>query len=471
MRRYISPLCLLLSAVFALSSCVDEDEVEVTLYNDIAITAFQITSAKAERHTLSSTGEDSVFTVTDETLKYYPFSIDHIKGEIFNTDSMPAGTDASKMLCSFSTRNNGVVVIENILNDSIKLLTTTDSTDFRVPRYLTVYSSDNSASRRYRVTVNIHREREGVFGWNRLADNGAFASMTGMRAVVLDGRMTVLGCEGGSTVIYSSSLDDGNTWTRSAATLGGDVYNNVAVRGDSLFVLDGGMLRASADGGSTFADVAPAAGVARLLGCSTAELHAIGTDGTLMVSADGGRTWAHDAEDIDLDGGAPLMPSQDITYCCTPFAYSDSSDSVLVAGNRSESGFPADGHAVVLRKIAEYSHGSRPGRWISLGTDGSYAYRMPRLAGLSVFGYDGVMLAAGLGGIGTCTASPLSQMYESRDGGITWKASSTYVMPGGIDTAATSLAVTADAGGNVWLFCGGTGQVWRGRLSSFGWKK
>ncbi len=471
MRRYISPLCLLLFAVFALSSCMDEDETEVTLYNDIAITAFQITSAKAERHTLSSTGEDSVFTVTDETLKYYPFSIDHINGLIFNRDSMPAGTDAEKMLCSFSTKNNGVVVIENILSDSVKYLTTTDTTDFRVPRYLNVYSSDYSTSRKYRVTVNIHRERAGVFGWNRLADNGAFAAMTGLRAVVIGNSMAVIGNENGSTVIYSSALDDGNTWTRSAATLGGDVYNNVAVRNDSLFVLDGGMLKASVDGGSTFADVAPAAGVARLLGCGTAELHAIGTDGHLMVSADGGLTWTKDTEDIDFVDGAPQMPTQDITYSCTPFAYGDSTDYVLIAGNRSVADFPADGHAMVLRKVAEYSHGSRPGRWISLGTDGSYAYRLPRLAGLTVFGYDGSLLATGLGGIGTCDAAPLSQFYESRDGGITWKPNSTYTMPEGIDPAATSLAATADSSGNVWLVCGGTGQVWRGRLSSFGWTK
>lgn len=469
MRRYISPLCLLMSIALILSSCVSDNETEVTLYNDIAITAFQITGANTERHTLSSTGEDSVVIVSDETLSYYPFSIDHVKGEIFNPDSMPAGTDASKMLCSFNTKNNGVVFISNILNDSVKFLVTTDSTDFRVPRYLHVYSSDNSVSRKYRVTVNIHKDRPNVFRWTRKADNGVFALFKGMRALVLGDRIMVLGSDGNATAVYSTGLTDGDTWTPTGAVLGADVYNNVAVRGDSLFVLDGGMLRVSADGGETFADIASAAGITRLLGCSTAELYAFGGDGSIMVSSDGGRTWAHDAEDTDNGAGQLTTPSQDIAYSCTPFAYSDSTDYVVVAGNRPAADYPDDSRAVVIRKIAEHAGGSRPGRWISLCDNASY-YGLPRLSGLNVIGYDGNLLAVGLGGIGACTEEPLSRIYESRDGGITWKAGTTYTMPDGIDTAATSLAATSDRNGNIWLICGGTGQVWRGRLSSFGWK-
>ena len=144
MRKYISTLCLLLSAAFILPSCMNEDEVSVTLYDDTAITGFHITSAKITRHTLSSKGEDSTFIITDETVSRFPFSIDHQRGEIYNVDSLPLGTDAEKLLCAYYTKNNGYVLIENVLNDSVKYFSTTDSTDFRVPRYVQVHASDNS---------------------------------------------------------------------------------------------------------------------------------------------------------------------------------------------------------------------------------------------------------------------------------------------------------------------------------------
>ena len=42
MRRYFSPICLLLSTVLLFASCIDDDKTEVTLYDDIPNTSFVI---------------------------------------------------------------------------------------------------------------------------------------------------------------------------------------------------------------------------------------------------------------------------------------------------------------------------------------------------------------------------------------------------------------------------------------------
>ena len=43
-------------------------------------------------------------------------------------------------------------------------------------------------------------------------------------------------------------------------------------------------------------------------------------------------------------------------------------------------------------------------------------------------------------------------------------------MPEGFDQSATSVTASVDDDQNIWLYCEGTGQVWRGHLSNLGWK-
>ena len=466
MNRHISSLCLLVSAAVLFVSCLNSDEEKVTLYDDVAITEFQITSAKVYKHTTSSKGEDSVYVDTDETVQYYPFYIDQLKGEIYNVDSLPAGTDAKTLLCGYSTKNNGFVVIENETRDSLKSLMTTDSTDFTKPRYLRVYSSDGQTFRSYKVTVNIHNERANEFRWNRLADNAELAALTGMRAVTLGGRILVLGGGNGSTAVYSTAETDGGSWTRTAAALGEDAYNNVVSRNDTLFVLDGGVIKASTDGAS-FTDVAVCPEIARLAGGSTTELYALGTDGGLMVSADGGRSWTAET----LDAGAAFLPAQDMAYSCSVFSGTDSADYVILAGSRGTDSYPDDRQDVVWRKIVEYSAGSPKGKWAYMESDEYVYYPLPRLSGLNLLSYNGSVIAFGGAGIGACDKPAFSQIYESRDGGITWKRNGSYAFPSGFDTSAPSVASAVDSQGNIWLVCAGSGQVWRGRLNSVGWEK
>lgn len=462
MSNKICHLCLLLVAALLLVSCLDTDYTdEVTLYDDIAITQFQITSARVTRHTTSSTGEDSTYVADDQSVADCPFYIDQLNGEIYNVDKLPYGVDATKLLCEVYTKNNAMVFIENIARDSIRSLTSTDSVDFTQPRYLRAYASNAQSYRLYKVTVNVAGEQGDGIAWQRMADDAALAALGGMRLAQVGGRMVLLGLEGGSTVVFHTDAADGSAWAKAAVAFGPDTYYNMAVMGDTLFVLDGTTLLRSTDG-EAFAAVEATGAPRRLVGASSTELYGIGGDGRMAVSADGGRTWQADR----MDSPAALMPAEDISLCSAPYAYMDSTDYVVMAGNRPAGGFPGDSTAVVWRKVVEYAEGSEPSKWICMEADSHNRYQLPRLDGLTVLALGESKVAFGGAGIGACGDAPFERMYESRDGGITWQPSAALAFPDGFDTATPAFAAAADANGYVWIVCAGSGQVWRGRLAA-----
>lgn len=465
MSKNISHLCLLFVAGIFLASCLNTSYTDdVTLYDDVAITQFSITNANITVHTTDSLGEDSTYIDETQVVANYPFSIDQLNGEIFNVDSMPVGIDATKLLCSYSTKNNAFVMIENIARDSIRSLTTTDSIDFSVPRYLRAYASNGESYRLYKVTVNIHQETAGQFNWTQLADNSSIAALEGMRLVVMNGRLLLFGLEAGATSLYTSDVSDGNTWTREADTFGSDTYYNIAMKGDTLFLLDGTTLKASTDG-ITFADVTDVDGVERLIGASTAELYGVGASDSILVSVDGGRTWQCDL----LADAASDLPVRDLISCTEDYGYVDSTDYVMLLGNRDVEVYPEDTTAHVWRKVVEYSYDSETNKWIYVEADSHNDYPLPRLSGLTVINYGNSKIAFGGAGIGACDEEAFANMYVSRDGGITWPASSTYTFPDDFDTSATAVAAAVDDDNYIWIVCGGTGQVWRAKLNSIDW--
>lgn len=461
MARYAHSICLMFFAAVLFTACVEDDETEVILYDDIAITDFEITSG-----TVSGT--------EDVSLSAYPFSIDHLNGLIFNTDSLPMGTDPSTLVCTYSTKNNGLVYIEDLMGDGWSQLTTSNAVNFGPDRNLMVMSSGNGGERRYTVSVRIHQEAGDEFRWARLPDNQKLAAGQGVKAVVCDDRLLVFCREGSSTVMMFADVAGNGGLTDAAETFGADAYANVAVFDGQVYVLDGQTLKVSADGGMTFAEKTytytdadgNAGTIARLVGAGTKEMYAISSDRRIAVSRDGGATWA---PDNGTAADSEWLPDEDVAFCCAPFAHADSTDYVLMAGNCNTDKFAGDTTAVVWRKIAEYASDSKSGQWVYIDLDPKAPFALPRMANIAVAGYDGRIIAIGGAGKGGCTLAPYTQMYDSRDGGITWKRNADYALPDDFDSTATDVAAVTDGDNNLWLVCAGTGQVWRGRMNRLGW--
>ena len=193
-----------------------------------------------------------------------------------------------------------------------------------------------------------------------------------------------------------------------------------------------------------------------------------------------GRNWASDnmpetetvnTADMTLSDNkyAPWLPTQDMSLVRLPKVTNTDANQLVLVGNRSVEQYPDDQYAVVWGKVEETAAGSENQPWIYYEHAADNHYLLPRLQHLQVVKYGDQMLALGGSGIGACTVAAFKQLYASRDGGITWKIDSRFALPAGFAADEQSFAMTVDENHYLWIVCGGSGQVWRGRLSQLGW--
>ena len=127
-----------------------------------------MTASSAAVKTFSLTKDDSVLSHLDSVY----FSIDLNKGLIFNADSLPYGTNVSRLIPVITTlerasavelrvkRANGTDTVYDYLNNS------TDSIDFTGPVNLKVVSYDGLNEFNYTITVNVHKMVSDSLTWD-----------------------------------------------------------------------------------------------------------------------------------------------------------------------------------------------------------------------------------------------------------------------------------------------------------------
>ena len=387
--RTLKNICLWLAAVGMMASCLSSsDDNSSTLYNDAAITSFSLGTLK---RTVTTADTTYTTTVTGSSYKFnisqvaeWDESLGRAVRHIYNTDSLPTGTDVTRVVCTVASRNSGIVVVQDADSDTLRYYSSTDSLDFTKPRSFLVYSTDGTNSQEYLVKLNVHQEEANGFDWQLMATD----------------------------------------WTPATPT---------TVLPDTI---------------------------RQLLGGCTTEQYALSADSLLKVSRDGGLTWVTDL----LDDTAELLPTDDVTLVSYPMALSDSTDYVLMAGRREVTA--TDGtkswQSRVWRKIVDIRKQAVAGRWAYMEPTADNPLTLPALETLQLVKYDDGVLAIG---------KPYTQIYQSRDNGITWKNNPIYQLPADFDATATAVTMTVDGDNFVWLYCEGTGQVWRGRLNRLGWEQ
>ena len=145
MYKKIISFVMALASLLTYTSCMDNENIEYVYDDDSAITAFTLGNVQFIAGKKKLTGEDSIVS---RDYSSYKFQIDQLGGRIYNVDSLPLGAMASKVLCSVSAINAGVVGLKGIDNDTVKYFSKTDTIDFTKPRTLIVYSNSGLGFRR-----------------------------------------------------------------------------------------------------------------------------------------------------------------------------------------------------------------------------------------------------------------------------------------------------------------------------------
>lgn len=462
MKRKLLPFFMLISALLMLSSCLKSNDEDVTYYDDTAITAFTLGTLKQQ---VTTTSSDQTTTTSTTTIDCsgYAFYIDQARREIYNPDSLPYGVDASKVICTISSKNSGTVTIKSMTSDSLSYYSSTDSIDFSQPRQFTVYSNSGNYSRTYTIRVNVHQQRSGVFAWTGLNADAALGALEAMKAVTTADRIFVFGKRNGQTRIYSRSTTADGAFAEVTpnVSLAADAFRNVVVKGNTLYLLNGGQMLRS-DDAATWIPMGTVS-LKQLVGATDARLYATGLSAGLMSSADG-LTWTAE----QLSGDVTMLPTEDLNLCYLPSVTNPNTNQVVLVGNRTVAD---DATAMVWGKVEENSKGSENQPWGCFEVAADNKYPAPHLRNLQVVAYNGGLMAIGGAGLGKSQAKAFAQFYRSIDGGITWQNDTNCTLPGSFSSSETSFAMTVDHQQFIWIICGGSGQIWRARLSDLGWKK
>lgn len=438
--KYLLPL--LVPALF--TACVDDQNDTQQTVVEPYVQRMVLGGLKRVMHTTTKTGRDSIYKVSVAGTTY-PLYIDQINNRIYNPDSLPVRTDASKVVFSALNYAGNAIAIRTQKTNIDSLFVTTDSTDFSVPRQLTVYGNSADVKRTYTVTINVHREEAEAFRWKR-STAAELADVDVSRTLIKDGQLYVFGTRNNVPVVLQGDAATPEQ-LRATATGRADLDpRSVQLAGNAFYALAGTSLVRSEDG-RTWTALTPSVAVTALAMSDGTRM--IGVAGGKLYASTDGVTWT--AEPLDLTDGT--LPSEGFTGSVNDYPSDPKLKDYLLLGT-------ADGRLTSWKRVYDTT-GSQNLSWTYFPsvTSGSVALPATLTRATAVAYGTGTVL----GGMDGTTPAPLRW---SLDNGRTWRADA-IASPA---CTGTSIALATDKDAYIYIVLGGSGEVWRGRQNQLGWQ-
>lgn len=442
-----------ISGLAAVASCdTQNDSDNFVPSRDCIVSAAVLGNVTREMHCLSSKGQDSIY-YTSVNGSYYPMAIDQVNRLIFNTDSLPKGCRADRIV--FSTFNSsGTTAIKSLFTGQDTIYVPTDSTDFSREREVTVFSQSNT-NRTYRIKVNVHREEGDSLIWHNvftihsgspLSDNVDCHVLAQGEDLYIYGRPS----DGSINLIKASRKHPDFNTAVTITPQGGDLdIHSIRYFKGAFYSLIGNKLHTSSDG-VTWISVTTnqTSTFSALAGSSSDTLYAT-ANGKVISTADG-TNWTLSA----IDSDAPL-PVTRLQAAVLPSHLGANYEQVLIHG-LTETGKPT-----VWTKTIDLT-GEYTFPWTDLPrTDELGTYALPDLEYPALAVYDNAFVLCGL------KNGLLQTPYLSRDGGRSWTQREFRSPLSLIGT--TCYGMTVDEDGFVWIIPAGAGNVYKGRHNRVGW--
>lgn len=460
MYKKIISFVMALASLLTYTSCMDNENIEYVYDDDSAITAFTLGNVQFIAGKKKLTGADSIVS---RDYSSYKFQIDQLGGRIYNVDSLPLGAMASKVLCSVSAINAGVVGLKGIDNDTVKYFSKTDTIDFTKPRTLIVYSNSGLGFRRYSVEVNVHKQDGNAFVWQQMpALPEEMRNLKGLKLYSAGTHLYITGNSAAATatdnLIYSAPAANPTAWTRQTTYTATEAWPDPVSNGSNLYILykKGVSAMGSATNGAAPTDIDNTTALTRLVGATPSRLYA-NIEGRGLVSAATGATameWSDESTDGD---DVALFPTLGTACVTLPLTTNKDTYQLIAVGHNS-----GDKHSSVWSKIED---GNSRQAWMLYPEEDYNHMRLPAYDNLQLGAYNGNMIA-----LGNYNNKAPEAIYRSVDKGLTWQKDTLMALPKDLNTNGT-VAFTVDSNNFIWIVCGDTGQVWRGRHNFLGWAR
>ncbi len=217
-HKFLTAVATLLLTLSTITGCSDDTDPYGSTSQDCMVSAVSLGTLYRTIHTKDSKGNDSTYTVTVRGA-YYPMSIDQINNRIFNADSLPYGTDISRVV--FSTFSaTGVLGIKALVTGKDSIFTYTDTTNFDTPepREISVYTSDLLRHRSYTIELRVHQQDGEEWNWQNFGQVNPLHGLTKLRTLVENDSIYVWGYNGYSqSVLAKAATNNLQSW-QSATT-------------------------------------------------------------------------------------------------------------------------------------------------------------------------------------------------------------------------------------------------------------
>lgn len=461
MRRILALMAGILAAAGLLTSCLESEEIE--LGSNAYIVSFSINDIKTKIPSKTASGGDTTLVKTTYG-SYYTFAIDHVAGEVYNVDSLPKGTDVTRVSVNMGVDAGYVYYYQDGEN---RLFTTEDSVDFTSPVLFTVYSEDALGSRSYYIRLNVHQADTDSLVWTRVENNNFHAGrMTAEKLVQLRDYLLVFGEMNGVPTVMDGKLDGEFNYAKKEWDLRGlhkqaqVDYSSIVAHGNAVYLLADGKLYSSITGVDWTAESSDRTFTA-MLGIADGKLY-LSQAGTIVActphewsTTNRADTLTHDWEVVQQvdERLLPVNPS------------------LVAAPLRTNAGIVRTTLIGTPRADATEKYISM---WTKLTTDSRWTYYnpvagnphpCPLLERLTVIGYDNGLYAFG-GASQDGEVAPFEAIYTSKDGGITWQKQTEKIgFPEELKGYDEPFACRVDADGNIWLQCS-DGRLFRGRIGA-----
>lgn len=456
--RVLNIITSLFVTACIITSCLNNDTVEFEYSSNASITSFSIPDSIITRCPAVVNGKDTTLSAAIFGPDY-PFVINQSEGLIYNADSLPVGTDVSKVVVDITADTYGIYIVAE--QDS--LWEAEDSLNFNNPIQFKVVSEMGTWGRTYTAKINVHKQDPDSMTWTRLVGNFD-TEIQRQKAVLANGNIYVFAEKEPQIVMTMTGTNNGKTWTAPESI---DIpakadYSSVMVWGDRFYILADNQLYTSSNG-INWGKVETAQTISRLLAnihtASGKKLIASDTEGHYIESEDGINWNRYDILPENFPQGQtsfvsyPLATNKTISRIVTMACNEQTTDTTTVVWSQLNS----------------------DKEWVDFPVDKKNA-TCPKLENQSLIRYNNSLYTFGGPGQYKGKIKAFERFYVSQDNGIFWKPITTKIMfPEDFEEiyekAEGNYSYVVDNKQFIWIIWSQTGEVWRGRINQLGFDK